>query len=63
MLDAADIVVVNKADQPRAKAAQAEIGQRLAENGRGQKLVRTEARRHRDRGVDEVFQLLTEVGR
>jgi len=63
MLDAADIVVVNKSDQPRAKAAQAEIGQRLAENGRGQRLVSTEARRHRDRGVDELFQLLTEVGR
>ncbi|MGO9096830.1 MAG: cobalamin-dependent protein [Bryobacteraceae bacterium] len=63
MLDAADVVVVNKSDQPRAKAAQAEIGQRLSENGRGQKLVSTEARRHRDHGVDELFQLLTEVGR
>ncbi len=63
MLDAADIVVVNKSDQPRAKAAQTEIGQRLSQNGRGQKLVRTEARRHRDRGVDELFQLLAEVSR
>ncbi len=63
MLDAADIVVVNKSDQPRAKAAQAEIGRRLAENGRGQKLVCTEARRHRDPGVDELFQILTGVGR
>jgi putative protein kinase ArgK-like GTPase of G3E family len=61
MLDAADIVVVNKSDQPRAKAAQMEIGQRLLENGRGQKLVCTEARRHRDQGVDELFQLLSEV--
>jgi len=63
MLGAADIVVVNKSDQPRAKAAQAEIGQRLSENGSGQKLVCTEARRHRDGGVDELFQLLAEVGR
>jgi methylmalonyl-CoA mutase len=63
MLDAADIVVVNKSDQPLAKAAQAEIGQRLLENGRGQRLVCTEARRHRDRGVNELFQLLTEAGR
>jgi methylmalonyl-CoA mutase len=62
MLDAADIVVVNKSDQPRAKAAQMEIGQRLSENGRGQKLVCTEARRHRDRGVDELFQILMEAG-
>jgi methylmalonyl-CoA mutase len=61
MLDAADIVVVNKSDQPRAKAARMEIGERLIENGRGQKLVSTEARRHRDLGVDELFQLLTEV--
>jgi methylmalonyl-CoA mutase len=63
MLDAADIVVVNKSDQPRAKAAQAEIRERLMENGRGQRLVSTEARRHRDPGVDELFQLLAEVSR
>jgi methylmalonyl-CoA mutase len=63
MLDAADIVVLNKSDQPRAKAAEVEIGRRLSENARGQKLVVTEARRHRDSGVDELFDLLVEMAR
>ncbi len=62
MLDAADIVVVNKSDHPRAKAAQAEICQRLSENGRGQTLIATEARRHQDPGVDELFRILMEAG-
>jgi methylmalonyl-CoA mutase cobalamin-binding domain/chain len=63
MLDAADIVVLNKSDQPLAKAAQAEIGHRLEQNGRGQKLVSTEARRHRDPGVDQLFSMLMGAGR
>jgi len=63
MLDAADIVVLNKSDRPLAKAAQAEIGHRLEQNGRGQKLVSTEARRHRDPGVDQLFQMLMGAGR
>jgi methylmalonyl-CoA mutase len=60
MLDTADIVVVNKSDHPRAKAALAEIGLRLEANRRGQKLVSTEARRHRDPGVDALFEILIE---
>lgn len=63
MLDVADIVVVNKSDQPLAKAAEAELGDRLAQNKRGQKLVGTEARRHRDSGVDQLFELLLEARR
>ena len=59
MLDAADIVVVNKADLPAAKTAAAEIEQRLALNLREQKLVSTAAKRHRDAGVDTLFQWLT----
>jgi methylmalonyl-CoA mutase cobalamin-binding domain/chain len=62
MLDVADIVVLNKTDHSLAKAAQAEIGHRLEQNGRGQKLVSTEARRHRDPGVDQLFRMLTGVG-
>ncbi len=58
MLDVADVVVVNKADQPGAKTAGAEIAQRLALNQRNQKQVVTVAKRHRDAGVDELFQLL-----
>jgi methylmalonyl-CoA mutase len=55
MLDVADIVVVNKADRPGAKTALAEIGERLAMNGRGQKLIPTIAKQHGDRGVDKLF--------
>ncbi len=55
MLDLADIVVVNKSDLAAAKTAAAEIEQRLALNGRGQKLIATVAKRHRDAGVDSVF--------
>jgi len=58
MLDAADIVVVNKSDLAAAKTAAAEIEQRLTLNHRGQKLVCTVAKRHRDAGVDTLFQLL-----
>jgi len=58
MLEVADIVVVNKADLPAAKTAAAEIEQRLALNQRGQKLVCTVAKRHRDAGVDELFGLV-----
>jgi len=58
MLDAAEIVVVNKADLPGAKTACAEIEQRLALNQRGQKVMATIAKRHRDPGVDRLMQEL-----
>jgi methylmalonyl-CoA mutase len=58
MLDVADIVVVNKSDLAGAKTAAAEIEQRLTLNQRGQKLVLTVAKRHRDAGVDQLFALL-----
>lgn len=59
MLDVADIVVVNKTDLERAKAAVSEIEHRLKQNKRGQQLVATVAKRHRDPGVDELFGLIT----
>jgi methylmalonyl-CoA mutase len=59
MLDVADIVVVNKTDLERAKAALSEIEQRLTQNKREQRIVATVAKRHRDRGVDELFELIT----
>jgi methylmalonyl-CoA mutase cobalamin-binding domain/chain len=59
MLDVADIVVVNKADRPGAKTACGEIEQRLVSNQRGQKLVATIAKRHRDAGVDTLMQALS----
>src|SRR3954454_13328041 len=59
MLDVADIVVVNKTDLARAKAALSEIEHRLNQNKRNQKMVATVAKRHRDTGVDELYRLLT----
>lgn len=60
MLDLAHIVVVNKSDQERARTASSEIGRRLDQNKRSQILVSTVANRHRDPGVDELCDLLTE---
>ena len=59
MLDVADVVVVNKTDIDRAKAALSEIEYRLTQNKRGQQIVATVAKRHRDAGVDELFSLIT----
>jgi methylmalonyl-CoA mutase len=58
MLDLAEIVVVNKSDLQRAKTAHTEIEQRLEQNRRKQKLVDTVAKRHRDTGVDRLFDLI-----
>jgi methylmalonyl-CoA mutase cobalamin-binding domain/chain len=58
MLDLADIVIVNKSDLDRAKTAMSEIERRLEGSGREQKLVSTVAKRHRDRGVDKLCDLL-----
>jgi methylmalonyl-CoA mutase cobalamin-binding domain/chain len=58
MLDLADIVVVNKSDLQRARTAHTEIEQRLDQNRRDQRLVDTVAKRHRDAGVDRLFELI-----
>jgi len=59
MLDLADIVVVNKSDLQRARTAHAEIKQRLEQNRRAQRLIDTVAKRHRDPGVDQLFDLIS----
>ena len=59
MLDLADIIVVNKSDLDRAKTAMSEIERRLDGSGREQKLISTVAKRHRDRGVDKLCEMLT----
>jgi methylmalonyl-CoA mutase cobalamin-binding domain/chain len=69
MLDLADIVVVNKSDLQRARTAHTEIEQRLEQNrparrrlgegGRNQQLIDTVAKRHRDPGVDRLFDLIS----
>ena len=62
MLDLADIVVVNKSDLQRARTAHTEIEQRLEQNRRNQQLIDTVAKRHRDPGVDELFELISNRG-
>jgi len=59
MLDLADIVVVNKSDLQRARTAHTEIEQRLEQNRRNQRLIDTVAKRHRDPGVDRLFDLIS----
>src|SRR5437660_5076322 len=59
MLDVADIVVVNKTDLERAKAELSEIEQRETKNRTKQEIGATGAKRHRDPGVDELFELIT----
>jgi methylmalonyl-CoA mutase cobalamin-binding domain/chain len=61
MLDLADIVVVNKGDLRRARTAHTEIEQRLQQNRRGQHLIDTVAKRHRDTGVNQLFDLVSSV--
>jgi putative protein kinase ArgK-like GTPase of G3E family len=58
MLDLADVVVVNKSDMAGAPRASAEVTHRIDMNHRGQKVLTTCAKRHRDKGVDELFELL-----
>jgi methylmalonyl-CoA mutase len=53
MLDAADVIVLNKSDLPAAPAASVELGQRS-----GVEVVRTIAKRHGDRGVDQLVKAL-----
>jgi methylmalonyl-CoA mutase cobalamin-binding domain/chain len=62
MLDLADVVVVNKSDLQRARTAHTEIEQRLEQNRRNQRLVDTVAKRHRDPGVDQLFDLICNRG-
>jgi putative protein kinase ArgK-like GTPase of G3E family len=51
-------VVVNKSDLQRARTAHSEIEQRLEQNRRNQQLIDTVAKRHRDPGVDRLFELV-----
>jgi putative protein kinase ArgK-like GTPase of G3E family len=59
MLDAADIVVLNKSDLPGAPAASSEIKERIGSgNPRGREIAFTCAKRHRDPGTDHFMKLL-----
>jgi len=58
MLDVADVIVVNKSDLQGARTAVFEIEARIRGNQKKQTLIRTQANRHRDRGVDQLFDTL-----
>jgi methylmalonyl-CoA mutase len=62
MLDAADVVVVNKGDLAGARTAANELEQRLRMNGRGQTLIATVAKQHNDAGVDELLRVVLDAG-
>ncbi len=55
MLEAADLVVLNKTDLAASRTAISEIKQGLGQNRRKPKLIPTMAKRHRDAGVDQLF--------
>ncbi len=60
MIDAADAIVVNKSDLHGSRTAAAEIESRIRSNSdRGaQTLIRAQANRHADPGVDQLFKIL-----
>jgi putative protein kinase ArgK-like GTPase of G3E family len=56
MIDSADAIVVNKSDLQGSRTAVAEIEYRIRANQKGQALLRTQANRHRDTGVNQLFE-------
>ena len=58
MLDVADIIAVNKSDLQGVRTAFAEIEARVRGNKKKQTLVLTQANKHRDLGVDQLFHVL-----
>jgi methylmalonyl-CoA mutase cobalamin-binding domain/chain len=62
MIDAADAIVVNKSDLQGSRTAVAEIEYRIRTNQKGQTLLRTQATRHGDSGVDQLFERLFKPG-
>jgi methylmalonyl-CoA mutase cobalamin-binding domain/chain len=63
MIDAADVIVVNKSDMRGARTALAEIESRIRANQRRPSLLHAQANRHRDAGVNQLFELLSSSGR
>ena len=62
LLDAADVVVLNKCDDPRAVSARAELADRLSRRKRPAALHATTAAQHADAGVDALYAALVEIG-
>jgi len=55
MLEAADIVVVNKSDLSGARTASSEIERLLTQRRAKHQVLATVAKRHRDAGVDALY--------
>jgi methylmalonyl-CoA mutase cobalamin-binding domain/chain len=58
LLNGADLVALNKCDDPRATTAKAELAARLAANGKNQALHATIAAQHNDPGTDALYAAL-----
>ena len=58
LLAGADVVALNKVDDPRAATARAEITERLEAEGRSRPLFGTVAARHDDAGVEALYTAL-----
>jgi len=61
LLSGADLVALNKCDDPMAHAARAEVAARIASNGRDQALHETVAARHHDGGVDHLYTAIAQL--
>jgi hypothetical protein len=55
--------LLSEIEADRAKAALSEIEYRLTQNKRGQQIVATVAKRHRDAGVDKLYEMITRGNR
>jgi isobutyryl-CoA mutase len=61
LLNAAELVALNKCDDPRAATAKAEIASRLAATARQPSLHQTVAARHNDPGVDALYAAIADL--
>jgi methylmalonyl-CoA mutase len=63
LLEGADLVVLNKCDDPRAQSAKAELSGVLAGTAKKPALHTTTASKHDDAGVDALYAAIVELGR
>jgi methylmalonyl-CoA mutase len=61
LLRRADLVVLNKCDDPRAATAKTELKERLEDNGRNRVLWCTIAARHGDNGTEALFAAILDL--
>ena len=61
LLNGADLVALNKCDDPRATTAKTELAARLAANEKNQPLHLTVAAQHHDPGVDALFTAIAQL--